>query len=74
VDKTWGSAFKLDLKQIIGETEVIDGALRIKINKGIAHLTTKLDPDYKELVELRAELRSREQVLQDLGNKVFSMI
>ena len=68
------SSFNLDLMQITGKTEVIDRKLRTKIDKGIAHLTTKLDPDYEELDELREKLRSKDQVLQDLGDKFFSMI
>ena len=68
------SDFRLDLKDLTGHSEVIDCALKNKINKGIAHLTSNLDPDNDELDDLRDELKSKNAILQILGDKFFSMI
>ena len=68
------SDFGLDLKTLTGETQIIDKATRKKINKSVTHLTRKLDPDVKGMDELRAILRSKEGVLDILGNKFFGMI
>lgn len=68
------SSFGLNLKTLTGHSQVIDGALRDKINKGIAHLTSDLDPDNEELNDLREDLKSRERILQVLEDRFFSMI
>lgn len=68
------SDFGLDLKTLTGETQLIDMATRKKINKSVTHLTRKLDPDVKGMDDLRAILRSKEDVLDILGNKFFGMI
>ena len=74
-----GRTLTLDLHTITKHldtkhSEVIDCALKIKIDKGIAHLTSNLDPDNVELKGLREELKSKNRILQALGDKFFSMI
>lgn len=65
--------FGLDLKSVIGESQIIDDATRTMINKGIAHLTNQLDPDSDELEHLRAVLASKSTMLQALGDKLFAL-
>lgn len=64
----------LDLQKVTGKTEIIDDALREKINKGIAHLTKNLVLDNVELVDLREQLRSKEKVIRNLGDAIFTRI
>lgn len=68
------SDFELNLYDLTGHSEVIDCALKNKINKGIAHLTSNLDPDNDEMHDLRDELKSKNAILQTLGDQFFSMI
>lgn len=67
------SDFDLDLHNLTGCSEVIDDTLRTKIDKGIAHLTSALDPDNEELNDLRGELKAKEEILRSLGDKFLSI-
>lgn len=68
------SDFQMELEDITGCSEILDRPLRKRINKGIAHLTEKLDPDADELRDLREELKKRSPMLHSLRKKFFSMI
>lgn len=66
--------FGLDLESVIGQSQIIDDATRTMINKGIAHLTDKLDPDNDELEHLRGVLASKSTMLQALADKLFALM
>lgn len=72
LEEFWG--LRSDLQAVTEHTEIIDGALRRRIDKGIAHITKDLDPDNAELVDLRQKLRAKEEIIRDLGDAIFARI
>ncbi|MGX5828706.1 hypothetical protein [Mesorhizobium sp. 43Arga] len=66
--------FGLDLESVTGESQIIDEATRTMIDKGIAHLTDRLDPDNEELEHLRGVLESKSTMLKALVDKLFALM